>query len=179
MTKQVKVVLGSVRTGRAGKEIADWILKKSKEYTGNMEFELIDLKALDLPFMDEPTPPMTSDSYTHDHTRKWSAMIKASDALVIVTPEYNHGYPPALKNAIDFLYHEWQGMVVGLVGYGGSGATHSIRQLREILEFVGMKVLEDQVTIDQVWDAVDEKGNVKPENTRGDILDLFRQIEHS
>ena len=106
-------------------------------------------------------------------------MIKAADALVIVTPEYNHGYPPVLKNAIDFLYHEWQGMVVGLVGYGGGGATHSIRQFREILEFVGMKTLEAQVTIGQVWGAVDGKGNVKQENTRGDILELFRQIENS
>ncbi len=177
MTKQVKVILGSVRTGRAGKVIADWVMKKSEEYDGNLEFELIDLKDVNLPFMDEPVPPMTSDSYTHEHTKNWSATIKAADALVIVTPEYNHGYPPVLKNAIDFLYHEWQGKAVGLVGYGGGGATHSIRQLREILVFTGMKPLEDQVTIGKIWEAVDKEGNVKPEYTRGDILDIFRQLE--
>ena len=174
MSKQVKVILGSIRPGRAGKTIADWVIKKSKEYDGDLAFELIDLKEVDLPFMDEPMPPMMSDDYANEHTKRWSAMIKNADALVIVTPEYNHGYPPVLKNAIDFLYNEWKDMPVGLVGYGGGGATHAIRQLREILEYVGMKVLEDPVTIGKIWDAVDEEGNVKPENTRGNILEVFR-----
>ncbi len=68
-------------------------------------------------------------------------------------------------------------MPVGLVGYGGGGATRSIRQLREILEFIGMKALEDQVTIGKIWEALDEEGNVKPENIRGDLLGLFQQLE--
>lgn len=179
MTKQVKVILGSVRTGRAGSAVADWVMKKSEEYSGDLEFELIDLKEVNLPFLDEPVPARQSNNYTQEHTKRWSAMIAAADALVIVTPEYNHGYPPVLKNAIDYLYNEWQDLPVGLVGYGGGGATLSIQQLRVILEFVGLKALEDQVTISKIWEALDEEGNVKADNISGDILGLFQQLENS
>jgi NAD(P)H-dependent FMN reductase len=177
MTKKVKVILSSVRTGRAGKSIADWVMKKSEEYDGDLDFELIDLKEVNLPFMDEPVPAMMSDEYVNEHTKKWSEMMKSADALVIVTPEYNHGYPPSLKNAFDFLYNEWKDMPVAFVGYGGGGATDSIRQMREIIAFLGMKALDDQVTIGQIWEAVDDEGNVKPETMRGDILNLFKQLE--
>jgi NAD(P)H-dependent FMN reductase len=178
MALNVKVIIGSVRTGRLGKPVADWVMRRAQDYEGNLEFELVDLKDVNLPFLDEPVPPRMSDDYVHDHTRRWSRMMKDADALIVVTPEYNHGYPPVLKNAIDYLYKEWQGMPVGLVGYGGGGATHAIRQLREVMEVVGMSVLEDPVTIGEIWDALDDDGNVKPEKTRGDLTDLFRQLEN-
>lgn len=177
MARKVKVILGSVRPNRAGKAIADWVMKQSETYEGDLEFELLDLMDVNLPFMDEPAPPMMSDDYVHEHTRKWSATIREADAFVIVTPEYNHGYPPVLKNAIDFLYSEWKDKPVAFVGYGGSGARDSIRQLREIIGFVGMKPLDDQVTIGQIWEAVDADGKVKEENIRGDIQSLFAQLE--
>jgi NAD(P)H-dependent FMN reductase len=179
MATKVKVILGSVRTGRSGKPVADWVMRRAQDYDGDLEFELVDLKEVNLPFLDEPVPPRVSDEYAHEHTRRWSETVKDADALVVVTPEYNHGYPPVLKNAIDFLYNEWQGMPVGLVGYGGSGATHAIRQLREVMEVVGMKVLEDQVTISHIWEALDDDGNVKLKNTRGDIQELFRKLENA
>jgi NAD(P)H-dependent FMN reductase len=179
MARKVRVILGSVRPGRAGKPVADWIMKKARDYDGDLEFELVDLKDVDLPFLDEPVPPRMSDDYAHEHTKRWSEMMKDADALVVVTPEYNHGYPPVLKNAIDYLYNEWQGVAVGLVGYGGGGGTHAIRQLREVMDCVGMTVLEEQVTISRIWEALDEDGNVKPENTRGDIHELFRKLEEA
>lgn len=178
MPKNITVILGSVRTGRAGKAIADWVMKQTEQYQGDLVFELLDLKELNLPFMDEPVSPMASDDYVHEHTKKWSHMVKAIDGFVIVTPEYNHGYPPVLKNAIDFLYNEWKDKPVGLVGYGGSGARASIRQLREILLFTGMKPLEEQVGVGKIWEALDENGNVKQENIRGNIQDLFTQLEN-
>ena len=177
MAKTVKVILGSVRTGRAGKAIADWVMKKSGEYQGDLTFELLDLKDINLPFMDEPVPPMASDAYVQDHTRQWSATIKGADAFLMVTPEYNGGYPPVLKNAIDFLYNEWQGKPVGIVAYAGGGGKHAVRQLSEVLNTIGMQVLDDVVTIGKVWDAVDEDGNVKPAHTRGDILGLFAKLD--
>ena len=116
MIPKIKVIIGSVRTHRRGKPIADWIMRQAENYDGRLEFELVDLKGVNLPFLDEPVPPKTSDNYVHEHTRNWSAMMKEADGLILVTPEYNHGYSPALKNAIDFLYNEWQGMPVGVVG---------------------------------------------------------------
>ena len=179
MAPKVKVILGSVRTGRIGKPVADWVMRRAQEYDGDLEFELIDLKEVNLPFLDEPAPARRGHDYVHEHTKRWSKMIKDADALVIITPEYNHGYPPVLKNAIDFLYKEWNDLPVGLVGYGGGGATHSIRQLREVMELVKMKVLEYQVTIARIWEALDENGNVKPENIQGDIHELFRKLEET
>jgi NAD(P)H-dependent FMN reductase len=177
MASKVKVIVGSVRTGRVGKTVADWVMKKAADYGGDLEFELVDLKEVNLPFLDEPVPPRMSNDYVHEHTRNWSKMMQGADALILVTPEYNHGYPPALKNAIDYLYTEWQGMPVGLVGYGGAGATQAIRQLREVMELGGMKALEYQVTIGPIWEAIDGEGNVKPENTRGNIQELFQKLE--
>ncbi len=177
MSKNIKVILGSIRTGRAGKKIADWVIKASKEYKGDIDFELIDLKEINLPFLDEPASPMSSDNYVHQHTIKWSNIIKDSDGFIFVTPEYNHGYSPVLKNAIDFLYKEWQGKSVGFVGYGGSGARDSIRQLKEVVTFIGMKPIEEQIGIGHIWESIDENGNVKSEYIRGDIHNLFKQLE--
>ena len=177
MSKQVGVIIGSVRTGRMGKPIADWVMTMGSMYEGELAFNLLDLKEIGLPFMDEPVPPMMSDDYTHEHTRRWSATIKACDALIIVAPEYNGGYAPVLKNAIDFLYKEWADQPAGIVAYSGGGPKNSISQLREILDKVGMNVLDDTVTIGKVWEAIDEDGNVKPEHMRGDVSELFRALE--
>ncbi len=179
MNKRVKVILGSVRSERAGINIAEWVMKEVKEYQGHLDFEFIDLKDLGLPFMDEPMSPMASDKYVHSHTKKWSQTIKDSDAFIFITPEYNHGYSPVLKNAIDFLFKEWKDKPAGFVGYGGSGARGSIRQLREVFNFIGLKVMEEQVGIGKIWEAVDEKGDVKKENIRGSLLTLLSQIEEN
>jgi NAD(P)H-dependent FMN reductase len=177
MSKQVGVIVGSVRTGRMGKPIADWIMKKGAENDGTLVFKLLDLKEIGLPFMDEPAPPMMTDDYVHEHTRRWSATIKACDALIMVAPEYNGGYAPVLKNAIDFLHKEWADLTVGIVAYSGGGPKQSIRQLREVLERVGMSVLDHTITIGQSWEAIDENGEVKPGNMRGDVTEFFRGLE--
>jgi NAD(P)H-dependent FMN reductase len=177
MSKQVGVIVGSVRTGRMGKPMADWVIKMGDAYDGELTFKLLDLKEIGLPFMDEPAPPMMTDDYVHEHTRRWSTMVKACDALIIVAPEYNGGYAPVLKNAIDFLHKEWAGLAVGIVAYSGGGPKNSVRQLREILDVVGMKVLDQTVTVGKVWEAIDEHGDVKPENMRGDVIEIFRGLE--
>lgn len=177
MPKKITVILGSVRTGRAGKSVFEWFIDKTAEYGGDVEFSFVDLKELNLPFMDEPVSPMMSDNYVHEHTKAWSRTIAESDGFVFITPEYNHGYSPVLKNAIDFLFGEWKGKPVGLVGYGGSGARDSIRQLREILKFIGMRTLENQVGVMRIWEAFDENGKVKEENVVGDPAGLLAGIE--
>lgn len=171
--KKIKIILGSVRSQRAGIKVADWVDSEVNSYKGSIDFEFIDLKEVDLPFMDEPVSPMVSDLYVHDHTNKWSQRINEADGFIFITPEYNHGYSPVLKNAIDFLYNEWQDKPVLLVGYGGSGARDAIRQLREVLHFVGMKPLDGQVGIGKVWEGL------KQENIRGDIQSLLTELEKS
>lgn len=176
--KKVKIILGSTRTNRAGEKVANWVNEQARTYSGNIAFEFIDLKVIDLPFIDEPVSPMASNGeYAHEHTKEWSKIIADADGFIIITPEYNHGYPAVLKNAIDFLYKEWEGKPVGIVGYGGSGARSSIRQLREILEFVKMVALEEQVGIGEIWAAFDEDGKLDENKVRGDVLGLFKQLD--
>lgn len=171
--KKIKIILGSIRTQRAGINVADWVNEEVKKYEGSLEFDFIDLKEVNLPFMDEPVSPMASTDYVHEHTKKWSKLIEDSDGFIFITPEYNHGYSPVLKNALDFLYQEWKGKPALLVGYGGSGARDAIRQLREVLTFLGLKPLEKQIGIGKIWEGL------KPESIRGDLQELLDSLENA
>ncbi|MDT8296767.1 MAG: NADPH-dependent FMN reductase, partial [Spirochaetaceae bacterium] len=124
-----------------------------------------------------PAPPMSGNEYVHQHTKDWSKSISEADGFVFITPEYNHGYSPALKNAVDYLYNEWKGKPALMVGYGSDGASHSILQFREVLEFVGVRPLKDQLGIAQIWEAFDEKGQLKAEKIQGDVVALIQSLK--
>jgi NAD(P)H-dependent FMN reductase len=96
------------------------------------EFEIVDIEDFKLPLLDEPVPPSLGQ-YSKAHTKAWSAKINSFDAYIFVTPEYNHGPSGALKNAIDFLFREWNNKAAGFVGYGGSGGTRAVEQLRQVM----------------------------------------------
>jgi NAD(P)H-dependent FMN reductase len=96
------------------------------------EFEIVDIEDFKLPLLDEPVPSSLGQ-YSKAHTKAWSAKINSFDAYIFVTPEYNHGPSGALKNAIDFLFREWNNKTAGFVGYGGSGGTRAVEQLRQVM----------------------------------------------
>jgi NAD(P)H-dependent FMN reductase len=128
---RIAIIVGSTRPGRKGLAVAQWVHglaspRKSADY------ELVDLADYGLPLLDEPVPPAMAKVPTQEHTKRWAAKIASFDGYVLVTPEYNHGPPAALKNALDFLYKEWCNKSVGFVGYGGVGAARSIEMLRAI-----------------------------------------------
>ena len=129
------IVVGSVRPGRIGLPIAQWV-KQATEVDWQVDF--VDLAELALPFMDEPNHPSKRE-YTKQHTRDWSKRVDAADAIILVTPEYNHSFSPALKNALDFLSQEWWRKPVGFVSYGGvSGGTRGVVMLESTITSVGM-----------------------------------------
>lgn len=99
------VIIGSVRPGRVGPQVGQWVFTEAKKRS-DAEFELVDLMDFDLPLLDEPLPAQANDQYAHAHTRAWSEVIREFDGYIFVTPEYNHGMPGSLKNALDFLYKE-------------------------------------------------------------------------
>jgi NAD(P)H-dependent FMN reductase len=130
---KIAIIIGSTRPGRKGETVAKWVYEIAQK-RNDAEFELVDIKDYDLPLLDEPmSPGMGPDHYTHQHTKIWSAKIASFDAFVFVTPEYNHATSGALKNAIDFLYHEWVNKSAGFVGYGGSSGTRAVENLRLIM----------------------------------------------
>ena len=177
MKKKILVILGSVRPVRAGSKVADWVMNKTTDRSNGIEYQLVDLKEINLPFSDEPESPRTAEKYQHQHTRDWSAIIDAADGFIFVTPEYNHGYPPALKNAVDYLYREWKGKPACFVGYGGSGAKDSIRQFKEVLTRLGLVFMKNQLGISRIWEAFDESGDIKTGLLDGDITKLFDEME--
>jgi len=134
---QLKIILGSTREGRKGISVANWVYEAAKKRTA-FETEFIDLKSINLPFMDEPEHPRFQ-KYTKQHTKDWSKKIEAADAFIFVTPEYNYGMPAPLKNAIDYLVKEWAFKPVAMVGYGGiAGGTRSIQQLKQVTNVLQM-----------------------------------------
>jgi NAD(P)H-dependent FMN reductase len=125
--------------------VAKWVYEIAQKRT-DAEFELVDIKDFNLPLLDEPVSPIMGQ-YTHQHTKTWSAKIASFDAYVFVTPEYNHGTSGALKNAIDFLYHEWVNKAAGFVSYGGAGGARAVEQLRLVMAEVQIATVRNQVLL--------------------------------
>jgi NAD(P)H-dependent FMN reductase len=131
------IVVGSVRPGRVGLPIAEWV-RAEAEKTGRFEIDFADLGEIALPFMDEPNHPILR-TYTKQHTMDWSARVDAAEAFIFVTPEYNYSFSPALKNALDFLNKEWWRKPLGFVSYGGvSGGTRGVVAIMSITSALGL-----------------------------------------
>jgi NAD(P)H-dependent FMN reductase len=131
------IVVGSVRPGRVGLPIAEWV-RGEAEKTGTFDVDFVDLAELALPFMDEPNHPVLRQ-YTKQHTKDWSARVDSADAFIFVTPEYNYSFSPALKNALDYLNKEWWRKPLGFVSYGGvSSGTRGVAALMTITSALGL-----------------------------------------
>jgi len=148
------VVLTSVRPGRVGKPVSDWFLPIA-EADERFRVEFVDLKELDLPFMDEPAMPGRRE-YTQEHTKRWSAIVDRADAIVFVTPEYNATPAPALKNALDFLYHEWAYKPASFVSYGGVWAgARAVQAIKPTLTQLSVMPIPEQVPIPGVSNLIE------------------------
>jgi len=142
---RIAIIIGSTRPGRKAEAVAKWVYEIAQNRS-DAEFELVDIKDFDLPLLDEPVSAIMGQ-YTHQHTKIWSAKIASFDAYVFVTPEYNHGTSGALKNAIDFLYHEWVNKAAGFVSYGGGAGARAAEQLRLVLAEVQIATVRNQVLL--------------------------------
>ncbi|OQA28629.1 MAG: FMN-dependent NADPH-azoreductase [Verrucomicrobia bacterium ADurb.Bin345] len=128
---KIAVIIGSTRPGRNGEAVGRWVHEIAKKRS-DAEFELVDIKDFNLPLLDEVIPP-SMGQYSQPHTKVWAAKIDAFDGYVFVTPEYNHGTSGALKNAIDYLYREWNNKAAGFVSYGSAGGARAVEQLRLVM----------------------------------------------
>ena len=125
------IVTGSTRPGRNNEAVARWVHEIAKT-RDDAQFELVDIADYSLPLLDEPVPPSMGE-YSHAHTKAWAEKIGSFDGYVFVTPEYNHGTSAALKNAIDYLYREWNNKAAGFVSYGSAGGARAVEQLRLVM----------------------------------------------
>ncbi len=136
---ELRIVVTSTRPRRLGPVVADWV--RNHAPTDGFAVEVIDLADLALPLLDEPEMPSTG-IYRHGHTLRWKAIVDGADAIVFVMPEYNNGYPASVKNAIDYLYTEWEGKPISVVGYGYRGAASATEQLTTVLRRVKAAVVD-------------------------------------
>jgi len=127
----ISVIVGSIRQGRFGEKPAKWIFQQVQKRDG-VEARLLDLRDFPMPFFDHPMPPGMPGRppYEHEVVKRWTNEIAQSDGFIFVTPEYNYGPPAVLKNALDWVYQEWNRKVAAFVSYGGTGGIRSVQQLR-------------------------------------------------
>lgn len=142
---KVAIILGSTRPGRLGEAVARWVLEHAGKRT-DASFELVDVAAYELPLLDEPIPP-SQHRYSQPHTRRWAETIAAFDAFVFVSPEYNHGIAGALKNALDFVYQEWNNKAAGFVSYGSVGGVRAVEHLRGVCAELQIATVRQQVAL--------------------------------
>ncbi|WP_045745495.1 NADPH-dependent FMN reductase [Actinoplanes rectilineatus] len=142
---RIGIILGSTRPQRNGEQVATWVLDNAKQRS-DAAFELVDLLDFPLPHLDEPIPP-SMGQYQNQHTKKWAEKIASFDGYVIVTPEYNHSTSGVLKNALDYLFAEWNNKAVGFVSYGSVGGARAVEHLRLIAGELKMADVRQQVTL--------------------------------
>lgn len=173
----IKVILGSTRPQRFGIQPATWVTELGKQYK-DANFELVDLKEVDLPLLDTPVPASMAPSNQSAHQEAWAKIIGEADGFVFVTAEYNHGLPAAFKNAIDFLAQEWAHKPVAFVSYGADGGgIRAIEQWRQVAGWLKMYDLSRFVHFANYFAGLNDKGEFQftdehAERAHGMLKDL-------
>ena len=147
---KVAIITGSTRPGRVNVQVAQWVQELASKRS-DAAFELVDIADFNLPLLDEPVPPSMA-APQHEHSKKWAAAIAKFDAYVFVTPEYNHATSGALKNALDYLFYEWNNKAAGIVSYGSAGGVRAAENLRLILGELMVADVRTQVTLSLATD---------------------------
>lgn len=160
----IKVIVGSTRENRFSEKPAQWILNLAQARP-ELDVELLDLRDYPLPFFDEALPPgLARDSYTQPVVVKWREKIREGDGFIFCTPEYNHGYPAVLKNALDYTYYAWSRKAAAFVSWGGAGGTRGVEQLRLVAVELDMVPTRFAVHIPNPWFITDVNGIDTEEN---------------
>lgn len=159
---KITVILGSIRGVRRGRRVAKWLMHELSKFKGS-EFELLDLKEYPLPFYDEAdSPEGLEGNYTNKLAKKWAAKIGEADAYILITPEYNRGTSAVLKNALDWVYYEWNRKPVAFVSYSpnAAGGIRAVEQLKQTVGELQMAPVHTAIHISYVLDTIDEGGNL-------------------
>jgi NAD(P)H-dependent FMN reductase len=165
---KVAVLIGSTRDGRFGDTVARWFLAKARE-RADMALDVVDLVDIDLPMIYPQQPEPAVLAYIQ--------RIERADAFVVITPEYNHGYPASLKQAIDLPRTQWQRKPVGFVSYGGTaGGLRAVEQLRQVFAELHAVTMRDSISFHMAWERFDEAG--QPTEPSGCNAAAHTMLEH-
>ncbi len=173
---KIGIIIGSIREGRAGASVAQWVLDQAKDRQA--EYEVVDLSTFNVPlFTDATLPAMAAGKYDVPEVQAWGDKVAEFDGFVFVTPEYNHGVPGAFKNAVDSLGVEWMKKTVGFVGYGADGGVRAVEQWRQIVANFQMIDVRQSLAINRFVEF-DAQATFQPGERRvGELTVLFDQLE--
>lgn len=144
---KIHIIIGSTREGRFSEKPAQYIYDELTKRQ-DVRAELVDLRDWPLPFFDQSvTPSYKKEPYPHEIVERWAASVGEADGFIVVTPEYNHGYPAVLKNALDWVFKEWAHKPVGFVSYGGVNGARSVEQLRQVSIELGLHPIRPTIHI--------------------------------
>lgn len=171
------MIIGSTRQNRFGDKPAKWVLGQLQKQQ-DIDAELIDLRDWPLPFFDEPiSPAHNQGKYVNELAAQWAKKIGEADGFIFITPEYNHGYSAVLKNAIDYVYDEWNKKPVAFVSYGGTaGGTRAVQQLRQVAVELQMAPVRAGVHLTLYWTQLDENGNFPFEQYNEGLQTMVDQL---
>jgi NAD(P)H-dependent FMN reductase len=181
---KILVVLGSIREGRVGDKLANWVMEQAQKRNPDFKYELLDLKDYPMKlFQEEKHPAMLNGQSSDENANKWIKKVKEADGFLLITPEYNRGTSSALKNAIDYPYNEWHKKPMTFVGYGGvAGGSRAIEQLRLnaielqsvvireglLVSFIHSKIKDGKIELDEYY--------VKQLSVTLDQLEWYTQV---
>ncbi|TDT30059.1 NADPH-dependent FMN reductase [Naumannella halotolerans] len=172
---KIAIINGSIRQGRSSDGVVDWVAAQAAEH-GGADFEVVDLAAFNVPLLTSPViPGMANKQYDDPAVQAWSDAIDAFDGFILVTPEYNHGVPGALKNAFDSLSGEWQRKTIAFVSYGADNGVRAVEQWRQIVANFSMHDIRTQLSLGLFTDFAD--GKFAPQERRaGEAKNLFDDL---
>ena len=172
---KIKVIVGSTRANRFSEKPAQWIFDEART-RADLDVELLDLRDYALPFFEEAMPPgMAKDGYTNPVVVRWRDKVGEADGFIICTPEYNHGYPAVLKNALDYVYFAWSRKAVAFVSWGGAGGTRAVEQLRLVAIELDMAPIRFAVHIPNPW-FIKDVNEIKTDANQHSAAALLDQL---
>ena len=160
-TISLKIILGSVRDGRFSERLAPWVLEQVEKH-GGFDAELLDLRDYEMPFFDQSASPSSKqEPYKDEAVARWTQKIAEADAFLFIMPEYNRSVPGVLKNAIDWVYPEWNRKAAGFIGYGTVGGARAIEHARGMAAELQMATVRQAVNIVAHWNLQEEGGSIR------------------
>lgn len=173
---KIGIILGSIREGRSGEAIANWVKEIADKRESGVEYELLDLKSFNVPLLESAiVPGMANGQYDNANVQAWADAITSCDGFIFVTPEYNHSVPGPFKNAFDSIA-EWQGKTVAFIGYGFSGGVRAVEAWRLAVANFSMHQIRAQVEVNLITDMTD--GEFTPADFKAGLVDsLLAAVE--
>ncbi|GAB3705110.1 NADPH-dependent FMN reductase [Corynebacterium nasicanis] len=173
---KIGIIIGSIRDGRFGAGVGEWVAGIAQERPG-ATYEVLDLKEFDLPMFTSATiPGAANKQYDDPRVTAWSQAVDACDGFVFITPEYNHGVPGAMKNAHDILGLEWYGKPVGFVGYGAAEGVRAVESWRQIIGNFQQYDVRNQVYLSTFTDK-DDNGFAPQERRLAELETMLTDLE--